>query len=75
MAKTKLEIQQDYLKRTGYKSNNKYNKENTRLYNFRVVTNTEQDIIQRLESVANKSGYIKALIRADIARGERDNGE
>lgn len=30
-------------------------------------TRTEQDIIQRLESVPNKAGYIKQLIRADIA--------
>lgn len=30
-------------------------------------TNTEQDIIDKLESVPNKAGYIKQLIRADIA--------
>ena len=30
-------------------------------------TTTEQDIIDKLESVPNKSGYIKRLIRADIA--------
>lgn len=30
-------------------------------------TSTEQDIIQKLESVPNKAGYIKQLIRADIA--------
>jgi hypothetical protein len=31
-------------------------------------TSTEQDIIQKLESVPNKAGYIKSLIRADIAK-------
>ena len=31
-------------------------------------TSTEQDIIQKLESVPNKAGYIKQLIRADIAK-------
>ncbi len=30
------------------------------------ITTTEQDIIKKLESVPNKAGYIKRLIRADI---------
>ena len=30
-------------------------------------TSTEMDIIEKLESVPNKAGYIKSLIRADIA--------
>lgn len=30
------------------------------------ITTTEQDIIKKLESVPNKAGYIKQLIRADI---------
>lgn len=32
------------------------------------MKNTEQDIIAKLESVPNKAGYIKSLIRADMAR-------
>jgi hypothetical protein len=72
VAKTKSEIQKDYLKRTGYAANKRYNKENTKVYAVRLVINTEQDIINQLESVDNKSGYIKSLIRADIARRERD---
>lgn len=35
-------------------------------------TSTEQDIIDKLESVPNKAGYIKALIRADIAKGKNE---
>ena len=31
------------------------------------ITTTEKDIIEKLESVPNKAGYIKQLIRADIA--------
>lgn len=31
-------------------------------------TSTEQDILDKLDSVPNKAGYIKALIRADIAK-------
>lgn len=32
---------------------------------------TEQDIIDKLDSVPNKCGYIKALIRADIAKSQK----
>jgi len=32
------------------------------------MMNTEQDIIQKLESVPNKAGYIKQLIWEDIAK-------
>ncbi|MCD7722679.1 MAG: hypothetical protein LUH82_01830 [Clostridiales bacterium] len=35
-------------------------------YSLPCFTTTEQDIIDRLESVPNKAGYIKKLIRADI---------
>lgn len=45
-----------------------YNRENTKMYAFRVVLATEQDVIQKLDSVPNKSSYIKKLIRADIAQ-------
>ena len=37
------------------------------------ITTTEQDIIEKLESVPNKAGYIKQLIRADIAKGKQKN--
>lgn len=46
----------------------KYNQEKTRSINLRLMVNTEQDIIQKLDSVPNKCGYIKSLIRADIAK-------
>lgn len=39
---------------------------NTRVYRIKVMTQTEQDIIAKLNSVPNKAGYIKTLIRADI---------
>lgn len=32
------------------------------------MKNTEKDIINKLESVENKSGYIKQLIRDDILK-------
>ena len=34
-------------------------------------TRTEQDIIDKLESVPNKAGYIKQLIGADIAASKK----
>lgn len=33
---------------------------------------TDADVLQRLEEVPSKQGYIKSLIRADIASGKED---
>lgn len=35
---------------------------------LKLNRNTDADIISRLDETANKQGYIKSLIRADIAR-------
>lgn len=43
---------------------------NTRVYRIKVMTQTEQDILSKLESVPNKAGYIKRLIREDIKKEE-----
>lgn len=71
IAKSKSEIQREYEKRTGYAAQSKYNKEKTRRYTISAMMNTEQDIIQKLDSVENKNGYIKKLIRADISKDEK----
>lgn len=68
MPKTKTEIQRDYEKRTGYAAQEKYNREKTMTVNLRLVKSTETDIIEKLLSEPNKSGYIKRLIREDIAK-------
>lgn len=47
----------------------RYQKAHTVNVNIRLMKNTEQDIIAKLNNVPNKAGYIKALIRSDIARG------
>nr|DAJ59139.1 MAG TPA: hypothetical protein [Caudoviricetes sp.] len=47
-----------------------YNKGKTSTVTIRLVHSTEQDIIEKLDSVPNKNGYIKALIRADIAKSK-----
>ena len=46
----------------------RYHKAHTVNVNIRLMKNTEQDIIEKLNHVPNKAGYIKALIRADIVR-------
>ena len=45
----------------------RYAEKYRRQYKLDCITRTEQDIIQKLDSVPNKAGYIKQLIRADIA--------
>lgn len=37
-------------------------------------TSTEMDIIEKLESVPNKAGYIKSLIRKDIEENKEKQG-
>ena len=38
-----------------------------------ISPKTEQDVIDRLNEVPNKAGYIKALIRADIEKNKTNN--
>lgn len=51
----------------------RYHKKNTKLFTIRLVETTEQDIIEKLDTVPNKSGYIKGLIREDIARENQED--
>lgn len=44
----------------------RFDRLNSKVYRLKVMTRTEHDIIQKLDSVPNKAGYIKALIRADL---------
>ena len=37
---------------------------------FSFNKRTEADILEKLDTVDNKAGYIKSLIRADIAKGK-----
>lgn len=47
----------------------KYEKEKTRSVKMKLNLQHDADIIQKLDSVGNKQGYIKGLIRADIEKG------
>lgn len=44
----------------------KYEKINTVQFKMKLNRNTDADILAKLESVDNKQGYIKELIRDDI---------
>lgn len=52
----------------------KYQKANTIQVKFTLNKKTDSDIIEKLESVENKQGYFKELVRADIA-GRQEAGE
>lgn len=43
-------------------------KENIRTLRVDLRLSTDLDIIDKLDSIENKAGYVKALIRADIER-------
>ena len=45
-----------------------YEKTHARVYHVKVMKHTEEDVFLRLEAQPNKTGYIKRLIREDIAR-------
>lgn len=48
---------------------NKYNREKTKVVLVRLNKQTDTDIIEHLETVTSKMGYIKKLIREDIGCG------
>lgn len=46
----------------------KYDAKNTTRVILKLNTTTDADILAKLEACGNKQGYIKALIRADLAK-------
>jgi hypothetical protein len=50
------------------KRNAEYNKNNTVRLEIKINRNTEAEILEHLEQIPNKSGYIKQLIIEDIAK-------
>lgn len=46
----------------------KYNSANLVQISLKINRKTEADIMEKLESVDNKQGYIKQLIREDIKK-------
>ena len=51
-----------------YKAQAKYDQANTKKVLLKLNLNTDKDILERLEKVGNKQGYVKRLIREDIER-------
>lgn len=45
----------------------RYDKESTRQIRLKLNLKTDADVLARLDAQANMQGYIKSLIRADIA--------
>ena len=54
---------------TSAKAVKKWQSTHVKRYGFPVMIDTEPEVIDKLESVQNKSAYIKNLIKADIAKG------
>ena len=50
------------------KSIAKFNREKTRAVLIRLNVNTDKDILEKLETVPSKQGYVKKLIRDDIEK-------
>lgn len=46
----------------------KYDAENTRQVHLKLNLRTDEDVLEKLDSVPSKQGYIKELIRADLNR-------
>lgn len=53
--------------------NIKFNAENTVLLRLRFNKVNDADIIEHLNKCENKQGYIKRIIREDIARTKEDS--
>ena len=50
----------------------KYDKENTAFVGLKLNRKTDADILDKLQGVGNRQGYIKELIRRDICDTESD---
>lgn len=58
-------------RRAKNKAKDRYDKENTRPIKLKFNLKHDADILEKLESVPSMQGYIKELIRADIARSSQ----
>ena len=58
---------QDWKKMNNQSKNSiKYDRENTKRVFIKLNKNTDKDILDHLDSIPNKQGYIKELIRKDM---------
>lgn len=54
------------------RANAKYDAKNTRQIKMKLNLSEDRDILDKLDAVSNKQGYIKALIKADIEKERQD---
>lgn len=50
------------------KAQRKYDAENTRQVHLKLNRRTDSDVLEKLDNVQSKQGYIKELIRRDLAK-------
>lgn len=50
------------------KAQKKYDAENTRQVHLKLNRRTDSDVLEKLDNVPSKQGYIKDLVRADLAK-------
>ncbi len=67
MPKTVYATQED-ARRAKTKAKDRYDKENTRPLKLKLNLKLDADILAKLETEPSMQGYIKRLIREDIAR-------
>ena len=53
------------------KANAKYDRANTTRVYIKLNNNTDTDILDHLQNIINKQGYIKSLIREDIRKATK----
>lgn len=53
------------------KAVDKWQSENVKRFSLALMLKSDADVIEKLSSVPNKQGYIKKLIREDIARNDK----
>ena len=58
--------QSEYAKRTGNKSAREYVKEHGKHFSFWLFSPQDDDLINFLAQLPNKTGYLKELIRKDM---------
>lgn len=69
-----MALSEEERKRSRVKASAKYDKANTFMASFKLNYTTDADIIKHLESIPNRQGYIKDLIRRDIADSSEQEG-
>lgn len=74
MEEIRMALSEEERKKSRVKASVKYDKANTVMASFKLNYTTDADIIKHLETIPNRQGYIKDLIRRDMAESS-DQGE